>query len=247
MKRDDNYGKETQYKIVREFIERRNRANYYLWECKICNQMFGPTAIWNILQEGRVGICCKQAYARKERYEKYEKMVGDLVTPNKRLIEFLGETPGRFPSPLFKYECVHCGREYGPNQLKMIGFYQEVQCCQPGIYNQIGYGVVSTRRIKTQYSLAKTRGWDCDLTAKFLDSLWHEQDARCVYTGVKFESVDIASIDRIDSSRGYLCDNVQWVLREVNVMKLDMTHDRFLELCSMITNRQKEKENDDSK
>ena len=248
MIRDENYNRETEHKIVKEFVKddgRRHRS--YMWQCKLCNQKFGPTQLGNILIEGRVGGCCKKAHEYRLRCEKYTLMESSIINDNKRLVRFTGETPPPWPKPEFIWECVHCGNEYGPTDLYMIKKYVDSVCCRRGKYDQVGYGVVSSSRIKRQYSYAKSRGLDCDLTAKFLDELWHEQDGRCAYTNIKFESVDLASIDRIDSGRGYLTDNVQWVLPEVNIIKRDLSHDRFLELCSMITNRQKEKENDDSK
>lgn len=246
MVKDKNYGRETDYKIVRELAGKTGRYSSYMWECKLCNEVFGPTQLANILVQGRIGSCCKKSYEYNQRVEKYIAMEGDLATPNKRLTKFIGETPGAFPKPEFLWECAHCKKSYGPSQLFAIKQYAESRCCQPGMYNQIGYGAVSTSRIKRQYSFAKRRGIECSLTAKYLDQLWKDQDGRCVYTGAKLE-IDKASIDRIDSGKGYHPGNVQWVLLEVNIMKMSLSEDRFLELCSMITNRQKEKSNDDSK
>lgn len=44
-----------------------------------------------------------------------------------------------------------------------------------------------------------------------------------------------ASPDRIDSSLGYTKDNVQWVHKDVNTIKWDLSHDRFVKLCKTIT------------
>ena len=43
-----------------------------------------------------------------------------------------------------------------------------------------------------------------------------------------------ASLDRIDSSKGYVQGNVQWVHRNVNIMKNSYTEDYFLYLCKEI-------------
>ena len=43
-----------------------------------------------------------------------------------------------------------------------------------------------------------------------------------------------ASLDRIDSDKGYVTDNVQWVHKEVNYIKRDMDETRFIELCKLI-------------
>lgn len=47
-----------------------------------------------------------------------------------------------------------------------------------------------------------------------------------------------ASIDRIDSSKGYTKDNIQWVHKNVNIMKMDQTMDQFLYICKKIVDHQ---------
>ena len=42
------------------------------------------------------------------------------------------------------------------------------------------------------------------------------------------------SIDRIDSSKGYIKGNIQLVCGIVNVMKSDSSEDEFLQLCKKI-------------
>lgn len=50
----------------------------------------------------------------------------------------------------------------------------------------------------------------------------------------KVECCGVASLDRIDSSQGYIKGNVQWVHKDINKMKFDLSQDRFLELCNII-------------
>jgi hypothetical protein len=40
-----------------------------------------------------------------------------------------------------------------------------------------------------------------------------------------------ASLDRIDSSKGYIIGNVQWAHKMVNRMKNDMPQEEFIEFC----------------
>lgn len=46
-----------------------------------------------------------------------------------------------------------------------------------------------------------------------------------------------ASLDRIDSSKGYIPGNVQWVHKDVNKMKLALSEKRLLELCTLIVQK----------
>ena len=50
-----------------------------------------------------------------------------------------------------------------------------------------------------------------------------------------------ASVDRIDSSKGYIADNIQILHKDINVMKWDFTQDYFLHLCYLIYNNMKAK------
>lgn len=43
-----------------------------------------------------------------------------------------------------------------------------------------------------------------------------------------------ASLDRIDSNRGYTRDNVQWVHKDVNKMKANLTQYRFVRFCHAV-------------
>mgnify|MGYP007044016634 CR=1 FL=1 len=47
--------------------------------------------------------------------------------------------------------------------------------------------------------------------------------------------INTASLDRIDSSKGYIEGNVQWVHKDINWMKQDFNEEYFIFLCSEIT------------
>jgi hypothetical protein len=43
--------------------------------------------------------------------------------------------------------------------------------------------------------------------------------------------IDNASLDRIDSSKGYAKDNIQWVHTMVNMSKNRYNQQKFVEMC----------------
>ena len=43
-----------------------------------------------------------------------------------------------------------------------------------------------------------------------------------------------ASIDRIDSTKGYYIDNIQWVHKDVNRMKKDFEENYLFKICEAI-------------
>jgi len=71
--------------------------------------------------------------------------------------------------------------------------------------------------------------------------LFVKQNRKCALSGedIYFPKMwaekGTASLDRIDSSKGYIKGNVQWVHKYVNLMKNRLTQEYFLELCNKIT------------
>lgn len=114
---------------------------------------------------------------------------------------------------------------------------------------------VQLYRIKVGCNI-RNKEWDNDYMTT--DNLWNlmiEQDHKCKLSGVdislsKGENVPMitdksnldysgwnASLDRIDSSKGYIKGNVQWVHRHVNIMKNVYSQDYFISLCEKIANQ----------
>jgi hypothetical protein len=83
---------------------------------------------------------------------------------------------------------------------------------------------------------ANVRNIKFDLTLGYLDSLWLLQRGQCAYTGTPLEMgrKPTASLDRIDSSMGYVPGNVQFVCIDVNMMKWTLSETRFFELIKKI-------------
>ena len=84
-----------------------------------------------------------------------------------------------------------------------------------------------------------------DLNGKYLWNLFLKQDRKCALSGIeicfpkawgaKSKTSITASLDRIDSSKGYVIDNVQWVHKQINTMKMNMSDNEFIHLCRMVT------------
>jgi hypothetical protein len=72
-----------------------------------------------------------------------------------------------------------------------------------------------------------------DIDEKYLCNLYLKQNGFCALSGVALNE-DNLSVDRIDSSKGYIRGNVQWVDVYVNKMKSDLLQDHFIKLCKLI-------------
>jgi hypothetical protein len=52
--------------------------------------------------------------------------------------------------------------------------------------------------------------------------------------GTKGRELGTASLDRIDSTKGYTPENVQWLHKDINQMKMDLTEQKFIDLCKKV-------------
>jgi hypothetical protein len=71
--------------------------------------------------------------------------------------------------------------------------------------------------------------------------LFVKQDRKCALSGLELKFPTkwkdrswTASLDRIDSSKGYVLGNVQWVHKDVNIMKNKFDNQYFIEMCKKI-------------
>lgn len=98
---------------------------------------------------------------------------------------------------------------------------------------------------KWRYSMIKHKD-EIDIDAPYLKSLWERQKGICPYTGIKMilprnskeqigvKSLKKASLDRIDSSRGYLKGNVEFVCCAINMAKNSFTRKQMKEFLAEI-------------
>lgn len=89
---------------------------------------------------------------------------------------------------------------------------------------------------------AKTRGLELAVTAEYVWNLFNKQGGKCALSGVELNlrtCDDItASLDRIDSKKGYIEGNVQWVHKDVNLAKMNMPNDSFITMCALVVQHQ---------
>lgn len=94
---------------------------------------------------------------------------------------------------------------------------------------------------------AKRRKIPFEITIEFIWKLFLKQKRKCIYTGIEltFGVYDrkaitgirqTASLDRIDSTKGYIKGNVQWVHKDINWMKQHFTQKKFIHYCNLVTN-----------
>lgn len=92
---------------------------------------------------------------------------------------------------------------------------------------------------------AKYRHHEVNITLDDLLNQWNKQDGTCPYSGVKLIHpiritdeglIFMASLDRIDSTKGYIKDNIQFISAATNLAKNNMTHEQMIYFCKIIAN-----------
>lgn len=105
-----------------------------------------------------------------------------------------------------------------------------------------GYGEISMDKWISIKRSASVRNLEFEITMEQAWDLFESQNRKCALSGLPLEfyskkqdrAKTSASLDRIDSTRGYTIDNVQWVHKHINSMKMDLDEAQFIQLCSMV-------------
>ncbi len=84
------------------------------------------------------------------------------------------------------------------------------------------------------------------ISIKQMSRVFESQRGKCALTEIplSFGVWDMgvrkagnASLDRIDSSKGYVKENVQWIDKDINNMKGILAEMRFIELCKLVAKK----------
>ncbi len=82
---------------------------------------------------------------------------------------------------------------------------------------------------------------ELNITIEYAWDIFISQERRCALSGLELAFPKVskdknwtASLDRIDSSKGYVEGNVQWVHKDVNIMKNKFDNQYFINMCKKI-------------
>lgn len=107
--------------------------------------------------------------------------------------------------------------------------------CKPN-GNWRGHGRVSGSYFYTLKENAKRRGIEVGVSLEEIAALFDAQGYRCAVTKIPISFEDgTASLDRIDSSKGYLVGNLWWVHKTINLMKNKLSLTEFKEWCRLVS------------
>jgi hypothetical protein len=149
----------------------------------------------------------------------------------------------------------HCGKKRQVLQTSLIrGASHSCGCRKTRIgkanLNWNGCGNITGSHWASIKNGAKSRNIEFNLDMESAWKLFIKQNEKCAISGIKLvfsESYNrelakeakqetTASLDRIDSSKGYVKGNVQWVHKIVNMMKRKLSDTEFITWCKLIAN-----------
>jgi len=140
-----------------------------------------------------------------------------------------------------------CGCRRNTPELRVLAKERAIQFQKEGILNR-GY-IRKDAKCPFKYILRmlnRPNRKPCNLTIEDLKEVWEETHGVCPYTKIKLIlpigstnpnpaiSYKMASVDRIDSSKGYLKGNIQYVSRNINLAKGILSHQQMLDFINLI-------------
>ncbi len=202
-------------------------------------------------------VCGKEIHTSNSNLNKNRKGCGCIRNTRFKKLADIGERfgnavvtditkPNKCSSYAYHYKC-DCGKKskvYG----KAILTKKSCGCMTPRARIRSGKAPVLHGEIRHYFwnmikKCANKRKIDFNITTEYGWELFLKQNRKCALSGldlVFYKRVDeitlkTASLDRIDSSKGYVEGNVQWVHKDVNWMKQTFSQDYFIEMCSNVS------------
>lgn len=210
--------------------ESRNKARYVKCRCKCGVE---KEVILSGLLHNKT-TCCKSC-ARRKSTKIFKK--GDKF----KFWTIIGGPIYRNSAAYYKVKC-ECGNEAYKLPVELL-YPNRDFCCEQCAHRKAMYDLtINNGRIgdltKTEYTRLKRsadiRNIPFNVTIEYLWNLFLKQDKKCAITGDSIDTINNASLDRIDSTKGYIESNVQWVTKQANLSKHIMSMDQLYDFCKKV-------------
>ena len=173
-----------------------------------------------------------------------------------RFMELMPNSSGDYHHLKCRWKC-DCGNEIIARKINVL--YGRTRSCGCAHWPKgssarqwKGHGEIPLRFWNIFLRNANQRNLTVAITIQEAWDLFLKQNRQCALTGDLLTlppggrtngnvNLGTASIDRIDSSKGYTIENVQWVNKDVNMMKGSLSTDRFMEICKKVIDNRMEK------
>jgi len=157
-------------------------------------------------------------------------------------------------------EFKRCLSEVNRSKRKNANFYCSHKCCGKNNYKHLPSGIniynkdVCKKKsdiyspFRIHHKCAKKRNKHFDITLEDLKNQWEKQKGICPYTGWRMTNAPCqspekkiertpnrASLDRIDSNKGYTVDNIQFVSLMAQYAKNSFSEEELFTFCEAVT------------
>ena len=235
--------KEVEEKIIKLYVEDKLSAD------KICEKTkITQATILRVLKRNNI-----------ERRQKTHRLLGakfNKLTAIKDLGFLKYEsTNGKNRNRYWECEC-ECGTKIILSATRLrLGKAKSCGCLKR-TWNWKGYKDISGHEFGRIRLGAINRNINFDVTIEQIQDLYEKQNKKCALSGIDIylakshvraknglEPYSTASLDRIDSTKGYTIDNIQWIHKNINIMKSSISQEYFLNVCTLIADHNKDKFN----
>lgn len=163
------------------------------------------------------------------------------MPPNVKFFGYAKSKSGKHITQ-WEVECLNCGRKRNIKRADHARSHAEKICkfCSnkknhpQGEHRGIRISFIDKFKIQ-----GKSRGKEWSLSNDDVADQADIQNRKCALSGLDltfsgdFNQIT-ASLDRIDNNKGYKKGNIQWVHKQINMMRGTLSLERFKELCSVI-------------
>lgn len=224
---NDQFGKWIVINII-------SQTHTKLYECKcVCGNVKTQTG-YNLID--KKSTQCRTCSNKEKALINFQNLVGSQFGE----WTVISRVESKNRATIYLCKC-SCGREV---QIKADALMsgRTTKCRKCGDYKELKGTIWNALKRN-----AEQRGLIININQKYILDLYNKQNGECSLSGKKIDLVthgkNKASLDRIDSSKGYIEGNVQWVHKDVNMMKLNWPEIYFIELCQNIIMHQQNKNN----
>jgi hypothetical protein len=137
-----------------------------------------------------------------------------------------------------------CGYKTDINKHDLLKKDSHMSCKSCSLFK--GVGDLTGAYITEIKNRAKKRGFDFSITTEYLWNLLIQQKFKCALTGLDItvnknwrKQYFTASLDRIDSTKGYIIGNVQWVHKTINRLKSNFPEHELIYWAKLLIKQNK--------
>jgi hypothetical protein len=107
-----------------------------------------------------------------------------------------------------------------------------------GRHNFTGYKDIHGNTWKHYELGAYKRNLSFKVKIQYAHKIYIKQNKKCALSGIPIifagKNYSTASLDRIDSNKGYIKNNIQWVYKPLNAMKGSLSDEDFINFCKHV-------------